>query len=150
MDATEFNVRKIPNKYKGLHIKARNGSRKAAIRMKCLECVGYSEKEVRECTEPECSLYRYRLSGGGGKNIRNTLIPQKEYKKWRNKILEKDNMRCRICKRKDVLEVHHIVYVADNADLIVNESNGVSLCKRCHQRIHAGTLKLDDSDWDNE
>lgn len=143
----------IPKKYRGLYVKGRNGSRKAAIRVKCLECCGFEEKEVRGCTDPGCPLYAYRLHGGGGKKIRNTLVPAKEYQKWRMNILERDEHTCRLCKRKyeiKDLNVHHIVRVCDNIDLIIDESNGMALCKSCHHRLHKGTLKLDNSDWDNQ
>ena len=32
-----------------------------AIRYKCMECVGWSPKDVAECTIPDCELYNYRL-----------------------------------------------------------------------------------------
>jgi len=32
-----------------------------AIRLQCLECLAYSAKEVRNCTNKHCSLYPYRL-----------------------------------------------------------------------------------------
>ena len=35
-------------------------SRKIAIKMKCLECSGYSKKEVRECVIKDCALYPFR------------------------------------------------------------------------------------------
>lgn len=57
-------IRRISNKYKGLYNKAlARRSRKAAIRSFCLECCYYQEKEVRECTDVGCPLYRYRETG---------------------------------------------------------------------------------------
>jgi hypothetical protein len=32
-----------------------------AIRLNCLECMGFSAFEVKRCTSPLCSLYPYRL-----------------------------------------------------------------------------------------
>jgi len=56
--------REIPKKYRGLYNKAiKKRSRKAAIRSFCLECVGYSEKEVLECADSGCPLHKYRGSG---------------------------------------------------------------------------------------
>ena len=53
--------RDIPRKYQKLYSRATSGkSRKAAIRMFCLECVGYSEYEVSVCTDADCPLYAYR------------------------------------------------------------------------------------------
>lgn len=45
-----------------------------AIRAKCLDCSAYQPKEVRFCSDRECSLYTYRFgknpnrSGIGNKN----------------------------------------------------------------------------------
>ena len=52
----------VPRQYQKLYAK-RNTSRKAAIRMACLECVGFIAKEVELCTEETCPLYRWRLKG---------------------------------------------------------------------------------------
>jgi hypothetical protein len=32
-----------------------------AIRYQCLECVGWSAMEVKECTDPHCPLYPFRM-----------------------------------------------------------------------------------------
>ncbi len=43
--------------------RAKTGSRKAAIRLACLECMGGVQSEVARCTDRECPLYRYRMRG---------------------------------------------------------------------------------------
>jgi len=55
----EVLVKKYPTKYKDFrncHL-----SRKKAIRIFCLECVDYNRKEVRNCSNYNCSLYPYRM-----------------------------------------------------------------------------------------
>jgi len=52
----------VPRQYQKLYAK-RNTSRKAAIRMACLECMGYVSKEVEVCTEASCPLYKWRIGG---------------------------------------------------------------------------------------
>lgn len=53
----------VPAKYRKLYESAYTGrSRKAAMRAFCLECVGWSEAEVRLCTAPACPLWPYRPS----------------------------------------------------------------------------------------
>lgn len=55
-----------PKKYRAIYRRAMTGrSRTAAIRAMCLQCGGYSEKEVTLCTSPNCPLFSYRLKGGG-------------------------------------------------------------------------------------
>ena len=54
----------VPDKYKVMYKRAMSGkSRKAAIRLRCLDCVDYSPKEVENCTAKDCPLYAYRLRG---------------------------------------------------------------------------------------
>lgn len=36
-----------------------------AVRLKCLDCSGGSEKEVRECVIPSCALYPFRMGKSG-------------------------------------------------------------------------------------
>ncbi len=59
----EYELR-IPPAYRGLYRRAITGrSRKSAVRAFCLECVGWSPKEVRLCVTKGCPLYMYRVKG---------------------------------------------------------------------------------------
>ncbi len=42
-----------------------------AIRKQCLACVNNSSEDVRLCTDPKCSLYRFRL-GKPEKKVKRT------------------------------------------------------------------------------
>ena len=54
----------VPAKYRGLYRRAWDAaSRKGAIRAFCLECVGWQESEVHQCTAPACPLFEFRLRG---------------------------------------------------------------------------------------
>lgn len=48
------------NKYPGLSIKAKT-SACAAIRLKCLDCMGRMPKEVARCHIDSCSLWPFRF-----------------------------------------------------------------------------------------
>lgn len=62
----QMSKRDVPKRYEKLYKKAMLGrSRKAAMRMFCLECVGYENSEVSLCTDPECPLYPYRPKESG-------------------------------------------------------------------------------------
>lgn len=39
-----------------------NGSRAAAVKLHCLECVGYNYAEMRQCTAKACPLFLFRPS----------------------------------------------------------------------------------------
>jgi len=55
---------RIPPAHRDRYRRAISGrSRKAAVRAFCLECVGWSAKEVRLCVTKGCPLYKYRLKG---------------------------------------------------------------------------------------
>ena len=45
----------------GMAARAAGGSRKAAIRLFCLECCGGQQAEVRRCPAADCFLYGYRM-----------------------------------------------------------------------------------------
>ena len=54
----------IPEKYRVMFEKAATGrSRRAAIRLQCLECCGWQSAEVRRCHIKDCPLWPYRLVG---------------------------------------------------------------------------------------
>jgi hypothetical protein len=55
-------MRNVPEKYRQMYAK-RKKSRKSAIRFMCLECLGFSEDEVRQCSDTSCSLFSWRLKG---------------------------------------------------------------------------------------
>ena len=50
----------IPDRYRPLADRVKRGSRAAAIKLHCLECVGYQSAEVNRCCAPECALYAFR------------------------------------------------------------------------------------------
>lgn len=51
----------IPERYHAMYHRAMSGrSRKAAVRVNCLMCVGWNSAEVDRCTAKTCPLYPYR------------------------------------------------------------------------------------------
>ena len=54
--------RHVPVKYRGTYNKTQTGqaSPRAAIKAFCLECVCWQPKEVTDCTDTGCPLWRYR------------------------------------------------------------------------------------------
>ena len=63
------------------------------------------------------------------------------YSSRREAVIHRDNYTCRCCgKRHTRLEVHHIVFRSQGGT--DDEKNLITLCKECHDAIHAGTLVL--------
>lgn len=69
---------------------------------------------------------------------RDILYPG--YKEWRKKVFGRDNFKCVLCgnNKSGELQAHHIKSVKNYKDLILDVSNGLTLCKKCHKREHYG------------
>lgn len=65
---------------------------------------------------------------------RNILDPA--YIKWRDTVYTRDKYRCRWCNRKSkIINAHHIRRWADFPSLRFMVSNGITLCKKCHEKV---------------
>ena len=90
----------------------------------------------RYCAEEN----RPRLEGGrnpswkgGVSDINNRERHSRQYKQWVKNIYERDNYTCQICDQKGgELRAHHIISFARNKELRYELSNGITLCKHCH------------------
>lgn len=51
-----------PIKYRKLYLRCAEGtaSKKDAIKMQCLECWGWNQKETTSCNNTACPLFQYR------------------------------------------------------------------------------------------
>lgn len=70
--------------------------------------------------------------------LENTYYRQNSlYKEWRKAVLRRDNYTCQECeKRGGDLTPHHIKRFAYYPELRYEISNGITLCKACHDRKH--------------
>lgn len=61
----------------------------------------------------------------------------KEYTEWRANVFNRDNFTCVMCGQVGgELNAHHIKEYAKYPKLRYEISNGVTLCKECHKKIH--------------
>lgn len=82
--------------------------------------------------------------GGDERKLRNTFA-------WAQKsrqVRDDANWLCEACRDKgkyvyDNLEVHHIVKIADDKSLLLEDSNLVCLCVECHKLADAGRIDPD-------
>ena len=63
--------------------------------------------------------------------------------RWKHKqkqILRRDRYQCQECKKYGRLKsaelVHHIVEIEENPQLALADSNLISICRSCHNKIH--------------
>ena len=86
--------------------------------------------------------------------MKNPALISEKVKKWgyqkgfnygyssrRSAILHRDNYTCQCCGKKNCrLEVHHIKFRCNGGTN--DEENLITLCKECHDGVHAGTVVL--------
>ena len=88
--------------------------------------------------------------------MKNPKLYNEKYRKWgyqkginygfantKAYVLSRDNYTCQHCKGKtkdSKLEVHHIIFRSQNGS--DEESNLITLCKTCHDKLHEGKIEL--------
>lgn len=88
----------------------------------------------------------------GINNITNNIRTSNEYYEWRNSIYKRDYFTCQLCgdNTGHNLNVHHIIELnkiiknnnikfigeALKCNILWNINNGITLCKKCHQKQH--------------
>lgn len=78
----------------------------------------------------------YHWKGGTYGTERHRDMSRQEYKQWRSNVFERDNWTCQTCHTRGVyIEAHHIKSWSKYPELRYDLSNGVTLCKPCHNLI---------------
>lgn len=72
----------------------------------------------------------------GGITPENTLLrTSKQNEQWRTTVFERDGYTCVWCKSRGVhLQAHHIKKFSEYSQLRFEVSNGITLCKPCHNK----------------
>ena len=90
---------------------------------------------------------KVELYEAGGKSKEYVVVPSEDeskivsrsdssYLSWRTSVLKRDKI-CQCCGSSHDLEVHHIFAYKTYPHLRIDVSNGIVLCKDCHNKYHA-------------
>ena len=64
------------------------------------------------------------------------------YKVWRQSVFERDSFTCQDCGQvRGYIEAHHKKSWAHFPNLRFEVSNGITLCKKCHQKITSKRMR---------
>lgn len=77
---------------------------------------------------------------GGIASLQNSLRQTSVYKEWRKQVYERDNYSCQKCGTNKDLHAHHIKEFSKYPDLRYEVSNGLTVCRTCHGKIHGRYL----------
>ena len=59
-----------------------------------------------------------------------------DYSKFRYRVKKRDDFRCVVCGSKSNTVVHHLNGFKKYPDMAIDDNNGVTLCKSCHDKYH--------------
>lgn len=74
---------------------------------------------------------------GGISTKNNTIRASSQYANWRRNIFLRDHFTCRLCGKDNcAINAHHIKHFSKYPALRFDIDNGITLCKKCHIKIH--------------
>lgn len=78
------------------------------------------------------------LNWRGGVTDENKKIrSSEEYNNWRKSVYKRDCWTCQKCMKKQKHPIaHHIKSFKDFIELRFDVSNGITLCRSCHKKVH--------------
>lgn len=91
--------------------------------------------------EGRCKPSRYGERNSEADKFRNTQV----WKRTAKLIMKRDLYCCRVCLMKGIftnrrLSVHHIVPLAEDFSLRLDDSNLITLCRRHHTQAECGAI----------
>ena len=127
-----------------------NYGKKKWIEKLCKVCnkpfKSYNGIKRSTCGSPECisknKSGKSNPNWRGGKSIGRPERFGKRYQMWRRKIFERDGYTCQTCGYTRNFHAHHIRSWDLYPELRYEISNGITLCKKCHEKTYGLSNKL--------
>lgn len=97
----------------------------------------HTEEAKRKISESHKGDKAYQWKGGITPKIK-AIRNSPEMKQWRKAIFKRDGYKCQMprCGKKErYLNAHHIKRFADYPELRFDINNGITLCKKCHNKL---------------
>jgi 5-methylcytosine-specific restriction endonuclease McrA len=66
---------------------------------------------------------------------------EKRWQQVRQAVLVRDERRCRVCRSRDAVDVHHVRFRSAGRD--DSTRNCATLCRGCHADVHAYRLAIE-------
>ena len=144
-------IRTVSKKFKGKG----NVRWSGGLQLKhCLTCKKdffiqkYRENKAKFCSHRCRAKWAFtgkrnpKWNGGVSRDQRD-ILP--EYRNWRSEVYKRDGWECKICKFKGrMIVAHHIKIWKTFPKLRFKVNNGITLCRRCHCRLHTLNKKTID------
>lgn len=89
----------------------------------------FSEKHKTAISNSRIELFDKR--GRVGRHDRGYM-----FARWKRAVYKRDHRTCQKCQSKEKLRAHHILSWKDYPELRFELSNGITLCKSCHDKLH--------------
>jgi len=97
---------------------------------------GWHHSEEARKKIGDATKLRYDKIGRKERKRYKHITIAKEYKQWRKEVFVRDYFTCQICQKVGgYLQAHHIKSWAKYPKLRYEVSNGITLCKECHNLI---------------
>lgn len=85
----------------------------------------------------------WNWKGGGCRYFRHKEMGRVEYIEWRRKIFKRDNYTCQLCgEYAGALNAHHLKLWKNHPKLRYSVKNGITLCEKCHKKVHRKVMKI--------
>ena len=118
-----------------------------APRAECLRCkteFRVDHDHARYCSE-SCRLAdmvgpRSASWKGGVSFVTERGRMNRELRRWKKTVIERDGGRCRECGATENIHAHHVKPWADFPKLRFALSNGIAICVDCHSHVHGRKL----------